>query len=379
MSKMSSLRSGATFELRRGLLILFALAVVGATPTAEQAKGQQARVAQTQDDDFAVFVKKATTKPEFLSPLVDHLPKKAGVPTPKDVLGYHIGTEKKLTYVADQQRYFRALELTSKFPTMVVENYYKKSINAVTKGADKPPHAFVIPAGQRDQTQVDRVVNLIRRQAIEVHRATGEIKVKEGTFPVGSYLVKLNQPYGPLAKTLLEKQAYPDPALTTYDDSAWTMGMANNIEILTIDDKSILEVPSTMLAADVITAGTVTGANGAMGANGAVLAVKHNGSLNLITLRYRLRNAAVKGAKAAFKVGDVEYPAGSLIIPGSDLARKEIEALGLVATALQTAPDVQTADVDLPRIAMYTTWANTEKVGWVRLAFAGETIPWQLA
>ena len=55
-------------------------------------------------------MKKATTKPEFLSPLVDHLPKKAGVPTPKDVLGYHIGTEKKLTYVADQQRYFRALE-----------------------------------------------------------------------------------------------------------------------------------------------------------------------------------------------------------------------------------------------------------------------------
>ena len=62
------------------------------------------------DADFAAFVKKATTKPEFLSPLVDHLPKKAGVPTPKDVLGYHIGTEKKLTYVADQQRYFRALE-----------------------------------------------------------------------------------------------------------------------------------------------------------------------------------------------------------------------------------------------------------------------------
>ena len=64
----------------------------------------------TDDADFAAFVKKATTKPEFLSPLVDHLPKKAGVPTPKDVLGYHIGTEKKLTYVADQQRYFRALE-----------------------------------------------------------------------------------------------------------------------------------------------------------------------------------------------------------------------------------------------------------------------------
>src|SRR5690606_11080419 len=48
--------------------------------------------------------------PEFLSPLVDHLPKKDGVPTPKDILGYYIGEPKKLTYTADQFRFFRALE-----------------------------------------------------------------------------------------------------------------------------------------------------------------------------------------------------------------------------------------------------------------------------
>ena len=39
--------------------------------------------------------------PEFMSPLVDHLPKAAGVPTPKDVLGYYVGAPKKLTHVAD--------------------------------------------------------------------------------------------------------------------------------------------------------------------------------------------------------------------------------------------------------------------------------------
>ena len=71
----------------------------------------QRRTAPLADDaDFAAFVKGATTKPEFSSPLVDHLPRKAGVPTPKDVLGYHVGTEKKLTYWADQQKWYRALE-----------------------------------------------------------------------------------------------------------------------------------------------------------------------------------------------------------------------------------------------------------------------------
>jgi hypothetical protein len=265
-----------------------------------------------------------------------------------------------------------ALELTSKFPTMVVENFYRKSANAVKKGQERPPHAFVIPAGQIDQSQVDRVANLLRRQAIEVHRANAEIKVKDGTFPAGSFIVKLNQPYGPLAKTLLEKQTYPDPALNTYDDSAWTMGMANNIDVKTVEDKAILDAPATLLTADVVTTGTISG-------SGPVTVVKHNGALNLITFRYRLKDVPMKGAKASFKVGEVEYPAGSLIVESAaDRVRKEVEGLGLVGVAVASAPSVETTSVDLPRIAMYTTWANTEKVGWVRLAFDRWEIPFDL-
>jgi hypothetical protein len=264
-----------------------------------------------------------------------------------------------------------ALELTSKFPTMVVDNFYRKSLNGVKAGTEKAPHAFVIPAGQRDQTQVDRVVNLLRRQGIEVHRASAEVKVKEDTFAPGTYIVKLNQPYGRLAKTLLEKQTYPDPSLTTYDDSAWTMPLANDIEVKTIDDKAILDAPGTLLSSDVATAGAIAG-------TGPVLAVKHNGSLNLITLRYRLKDVAIKGVKASFKANGADFPAGSFLLPDSERARKEIQALGLQAAALSSEPDVEKADVDLPRIAMYTTWANTEKVGWVRLAFDRFEIPFDL-
>ena len=264
-----------------------------------------------------------------------------------------------------------ALELTSKFPAMVVENYYKKGANAVKRGQDKPPHAFVIPAGQLDQTQVDRVVNLLRRQAIEVHRATSDVNLKDGAVSAGSYIVKLNQPYGPLAKTLLEKQTYPDASLATYDDSAWTMGLASNIEVKTIEDAAIFDAPATLLNEDVVTRGTVSG-------NGGLLAVKHNGGLGLVTLRYRLRDVAVKAARVAFKVGDEEFPAGSLILPFSDRARQAIQDLGLIATATTDAPAADTVDVDLPRLAIYTTWSNTEKVGWVRLAFDRFEIPYDL-
>ena len=91
---------------------LVALSLLLAAPSAPARAGQTAAgtSGESTTRNSPRLVKEWTTKPEFLSPLVDHLPKKAGVPTPKDILGYHIGEPKKLTYTADQQRFFRALE-----------------------------------------------------------------------------------------------------------------------------------------------------------------------------------------------------------------------------------------------------------------------------
>src|SRR4051794_10867620 len=69
---------------------------------------------QAQDEEYARLVKEWTTRTDFMSPLVDHLPKTAGVPTPKDVLGYYIGAPKRLTHVADISKYYRALADASK-------------------------------------------------------------------------------------------------------------------------------------------------------------------------------------------------------------------------------------------------------------------------
>src|SRR5687768_11654949 len=64
---------------------------------------------QTQDADFAKAYAEWTGNPMYGSPLVDHLPKVNGIPSPKDILGYHIGAPTKLTYYADILKYYRAL------------------------------------------------------------------------------------------------------------------------------------------------------------------------------------------------------------------------------------------------------------------------------
>jgi len=264
-----------------------------------------------------------------------------------------------------------ALQYTSAFSNVILENFYQKSRNSIDTGRKEAVAGYVIPAGQRDTTRVAVLVNMLRMQGIEVGRAKSELKLKDGSFPAGSYVVKRDQPYARLAKILLEKQVFPDPALRTYDDASWTMGMMSHTEVKEIGDKAVLDV-----AVDPVTqvklAGTAAGA-------GSIFAVAHYGSNNMITLRFRLKDLKVQAAEKEFRQGDITFPAGSFIISGDAAKiRPAVEALGLTAAALPGAPSVPMHDLDVPRVAMYTTWGSTQDVGWVRYAFDRFEVPFDL-
>src|SRR5262245_9605658 len=91
------------------LLGSVALVVTTAVIPAQQWVTETRDPKQTQDEDFAKAYGEWTGEPRYGSPLVDHLPKVAGIPMPKDVLGYHVGAPAKLTYYADILKYYRAL------------------------------------------------------------------------------------------------------------------------------------------------------------------------------------------------------------------------------------------------------------------------------
>jgi hypothetical protein len=266
-----------------------------------------------------------------------------------------------------------ALQLTATLPNLVVENFYRKTRNSIEAGKAEPPHGYVIPV-QRDMTRVAELVNILRLQRIEIGQAAGEIETSDGTFPAGSYVIKRDQPYGRLAKNLLERQQFPDPNLRTYDDSGWTMGLAMLVDVKEIKDKAILDVPVTPVTRAVVK-GRVTGSGS------AGLAVAHYGSNNMIAFRFRLRDVPMKIAGRGFKAGNVEFPAGSFVLPANadlNAARGAVEALGLTAAALSQMPDVPMHDADVPRVAMYSSWNGTQEIGWVRHTFDKFGIPYDL-
>jgi len=267
-----------------------------------------------------------------------------------------------------------ALQMAAAFPQVVLDNFYKKSRNSVASGTKDAPYGYVIPADQPDMTRVAFVVDILRLQGIEIGRATAPVKLKEGSFPAGSLIVKRNQPYGRLAKILLEKQNYPDPNLRTYDDAAWTMGLMTHTRIVESADQAIQNV-----ATDPVDTfeprGKITGA-----ASSPNYAIADNGSANFMTFRARLKDVDVRIAEQPFQSGATTMPAGSFLIPGAayEQLKTAAEPLGLSAVALGSAPSVATHKASLPRLAVFSTWGSTQDVGWVRYAFDHFEVPYDL-
>ena len=265
------------------------------------------------------------------------------------------------------------LQQTSLFPQAVLENFYKKSRDALTEGQTRPPYAFIIPAGQADMTRAAVLINLLRLQGIEIGRSTGTVKIKEGTYPSGSFVVKLDQPYGRLAKTLLSKQVFPDTKLKTYDDAAWTMGMMAHVEVVESADKTALD-----LALEPV--GHVDPQGSIDATSSPAYAVLDYGSINLATLRNRLRGVSIQIAEQPFTSNNRSIPAGSFIVEAGSYQKLKaaVIPLGLTAIALPDKPRIRTHEAAIPRVAIYSTWGSTQNVGWVRYAFDQSETPYQL-
>ena len=267
-----------------------------------------------------------------------------------------------------------SLQLVAVLPQVILENFYVKSRNAITAGTKQEPYGFILPADQEGPTRVAFVIHILRMQGIEVGRAKAAIKLSDGDYPAGSLIVKTNQPYGPLAKTLLGKQTDPDPDLTTYDDSAWTMSLMTNTTIKPTKDIAVQAV-----AVETVDQYAPVGTLKDVPAAG-VYAVPDHGSPNLVTLRYGLKDVSMQIAERPFTVAGTTFPAGTFLVPTSAASTlKPLAAkLGLDVVGLAASPKVATHEATLPRLAIFSTWAGTQDVGWVRYTLDQYQVPYDL-
>ena len=109
-----------------------------------------------------------------------------------------------------------ALDYAARQSQMLLQRFLPKGLHSWRKGLEEPPYAFIIPKDQGDPTRVAQMVGRLMAQHIEVSRSEAPFSLEEGTFPAGTYVVRLDQPYRNYAVDLLTPQMYPkEPASRT--------------------------------------------------------------------------------------------------------------------------------------------------------------------
>jgi hypothetical protein len=313
---------------------------------------------------------------------------------------------------------------------LFLKNFYLKSKRSVLKPKNEGPAAYVLPGDDLRPGNQAELLRTLQAQGVEISRATAPFTVavkadkaatekkpgavatgspatsKESvatatrseptprastspsptpspqptpakfvqrTFPAGSYIVRMDQPYSRIADALLDYQYWApnDPQTQIYDDTAWTMGELANVEVVRVVDQKVLNAPMDRVSGEVHAPAAVAGA-------GSVFLINHNADNALVTLRYRLRDATFDAAEEPFEAVGHKFNRGSFIVrkvSRADLERAATE-LGFQAYAVTDAPQVKTHAVKAARVAVMHTWVDTQNEGWWRLAFDKLQVPY---
>ncbi len=267
-----------------------------------------------------------------------------------------------------------------------LENYYVKSKRAVEKPALEGPSAYVIPPDPADSNRQIELLKVLKRQHVEIQQLSdaatcavpGEKrndKPKQETFPAGTIVIRMDQPYSRVADALLDRQfwAAGDPQKHPYDDTGWSFTHLFNLKVTRVLDTSILKSKMTPVEDPVTLAGKVSGA-------GPIYAVSNTGQTSLLSLAYKLKGADIQAVEKAFDGGGKHFGTGSLVISNASAEKDNriagvLHDLSLDASRLADKPAVPMHPVTAPRIAFLHTWLATQTEGWWRYAFDTAAIP----
>ncbi len=134
----------------------------------------------------------------------------------KDIIDYQLIAFESVLYQAAMRR------------EDMLRAFYKIGQRAVERTT---PWGFLIPARQRDPGAARRLLETLAFGLVEIE-----------TTPSGDYVIRMQQPYSSFAKTLLERQQYPDlrqypggPPKRPYDVTAHTLPLLFGVEVKTLD------------------------------------------------------------------------------------------------------------------------------------------------
>ncbi|MER3397634.1 MAG: hypothetical protein C4315_05805 [Chloroflexota bacterium] len=286
----------------------------------------------------------------------------------RDVMDYQkVATYALLTHAARNRREW-------------VRNFYLVSKRAVER--TDPPYAFIVPPDQHDPILTFELLETLEFAQVEIYRARAPFEADRTTYPAGTWVIPLAQPYGAFAKTMLEAQRYPDlrqypggPPKPPYDLPAHSLPLQFGVNVVQVEGRfeaDLQRVERVTRPVGCIKGGPAT--------RGYLLPAAVKATAVAIN-RLLAEGFRVWRTRRTVVVDGEELPPGTWVVlqaPGLEqFLPPLISELGLTVHALDAALDVEGYEVRPPRLGVYRSWRPTTDEGWTRFVLERYGFPYR--
>ena len=260
------------------------------------------------------------------------------------------------------------LDISAKNRKMILRSSYLKASRQTERGAVGETRAYIIPADQHDALTMEKMVNVLLGQGVEVHKASESFIHEDHNYPAGSYVVSMAQPKQGLVRWLLGRTFYPDNFYTRNVDGSpkrpYDMSTDNVSEYMGVDVRPVGTVVTANL--DVVTDAQIkTAGRVANSANGHVLDGRLNDSFHAVNLLWEA------GAEIRrIDKNENGLRAGDFIVTGSvsaDQLSEIAQITGVDFVALPDGADEIGRPIEQLRIGLYRRYlSGNMDEGWTR-------------
>lgn len=266
---------------------------------------------------------------------------------------------------------------------MLKSNFYKMGLDAIKKGQNEPPRAFLIPKQQRDIHTTLKMLDILKQGGVEIHQSTDIFTADGVEYPAGTYVVLMAQPFRAHAKDLLEVQHYPErrPSPESsperpYDVAGWTLPLQMGVRTVTVVHPFDAELE--MLDSIPKVEGKLIPTPEPFGylfenrTNAEAIVLNHLFNKDLMTDAFTLYSS-----NKEIVSGNKTFPRGTILIrrmPDGTTLDEEIqdiaETYGIQIYA-DDSIDEDTFDksflpISRPRLGLYKPWLASMDEGWTR-------------
>jgi hypothetical protein len=261
------------------------------------------------------------------------------------------------------------LDLAAKNRETLLFNRYQAARDNIQHYRREPPFAYVISDKQTDTPEAGLLAQKMIDNGMDVYASKSGFKANGISYPAGSWVIPMDQPYSAMAKELFERQRYPD-ALENgtskavdlpYDVTGWTLPLQMGVDVDMVSDPLTADQRAQLTKIDAVGLPDAT-----VDGTGAVFAVSHK-----VNASFELVNAALQQGGTVSLAQDAVKTAqgtetGAFLIGGLSKATLDGLTKKYAVSAVGVTAPAHTLALKKARVGLYRPWAPSIDEGWTR-------------